>query len=66
MRFVVKDVDTGHYVAGLGRWQRKRVDSLDKARIYHGKAAASACANEMTTRAYRYAAVPVQLTEVPA
>lgn len=65
MRYVVKDVDTGHYVAGMGRWNRKRVDNVNKARLYHAKAPATQCANEMTTRAYRYCVVGVELTEVP-
>ncbi|TIQ65437.1 MAG: hypothetical protein E5X41_14845 [Mesorhizobium sp.] len=65
MRFVVKDADTGHYITGLNRWSRKRVDSVNKARIYHHKAPATQCAKEMSSRAYRYIVVGVTLTEVP-
>ena len=63
MRYVVKDIDTGHYLCGVNAWRRDRDADINQARVFHSKAAAQAVANQHTTRAYRYAAVPVKLTE---
>lgn len=68
MRFVIKDIDTGHYIGGEAPGPRRRKEGIDKAKLFHRKADAEAHLTRWAyaTRPYRYAIVPVTLTEVPA
>ncbi|RUT88032.1 MULTISPECIES: hypothetical protein [unclassified Mesorhizobium] len=68
MRYVIKDVDTGHYVKGESSWNRKRDADITKAKLFHRKADALAHIDRWKhwARAFRYTVVPVQISEVPA
>lgn len=63
MRYVIKDVDTGHYLKDMFGGLRARNADINEAAVFPCKITAGVVADHHTTRAYRYAAVPVILTE---
>ncbi|RVB02853.1 hypothetical protein [Mesorhizobium sp. M7A.F.Ca.CA.004.02.1.1] len=63
MRFVIKDVDTGHYLLSMFGGLRARNADINEAEVFPSKITAGVVADHHTTRAYRYCVVPVILTE---
>jgi hypothetical protein len=67
MRYVIKDIDTGHYVKGERSQGRTRNADINKAKLFHREADALAHIDRWKywARAFRYIVVPVQITEAP-
>lgn len=63
MRFVVKDIDTGHYLKGESAWFRSRHPDINRAKIFHRQSDAANAVNKFGSRAYRYTVVPVVVSE---
>ncbi|MER9605352.1 hypothetical protein [Mesorhizobium sp. M0243] len=63
-RYVVKDIDTGHYLQSMFGGLRARSADINKADVFDRKITAGVVADHHTTRAYRYIVAPVRITEV--